>query len=189
MQPTGEPLGEDVARLRLHAYLGDERARARLGLPDAPPEPLYEWAFGIGAWGQVAAVRAALAALDLCAALRAERHGADAPRAEELGAARVALAAWLNAPAGPGERARLEELEGAAWLDGREDWLTRTALVVASSAMTAALAPPEPVSGFSAAAARAVHGALRVAEEARVRAAVRAALVAPPAPPRYPPAP
>lgn len=165
----------EPSRLRLRAYLGDEAARRELGLPlQVAQEPLYEWSFGIGAWGQPAAVRAALAAAELCEALRRERHG-DGPRAADVTAALAALEGWLRDD--PPARERLRALLDEAWLDGREDWLTRTALVTATSAMTAAAAPPEPPTGYAGAAARAVLNALRVAPEARVREVVRTRLL------------
>lgn len=167
------PLPRAEVALRLLAHLGDEAARAALGLPGpAPFEPIYEWAFGIGAWGQEAAVRAACAAAELCEGLRRAEHGEGA-RAADVAAALQALGAWLSAPE-PSTSSALRALHDQAWLDGREDWLTRTALVVSSSAMSAALAPPGE---FAAPAARAVLAALRVAPDVVVRDAVRAALV------------
>lgn len=170
MDPKGEP-----SLLRLRAHLGDQAARRALGLPDvAPPEPVYEWAYGLLAWGQEAAVRAALAAVELCEGAR-RGSSEDPVREPDVVAALEAVRAWLAAP---GEQARLVALLEEAWLDGREGWCTRTTLVAATSAMRAAAAPADPPPGFAAPAARAVVTALRVAPEPAVREAVRAALLA-----------
>lgn len=163
------------AALRLAAYLGDPVARRAVGMALVPaPETLYDWVYGLGAWGREASVRAGLAAARVCELVRREALG-DSGRAKDVAAALAALEAWLATPA---ETAPLvARLVEEAWLDGREDWLTRTALVAATSALTAAGPSTGPTAAFSAAAARAAVAAVRVLPEVVVRQAVRGALV------------
>lgn len=143
-------------RARLAAHLGDPVAREALAVEDAPIVLLSAWAQRLFDWGQAACVRGALAA-----ARAALTSGA--PVQGDAEAALAAAERWLECPC-PRHYGEAEAFN--AQRSQLEPWVWHT--------VTAAHCPPRACWHH----VQAITGAAQVASEARVRAAVRDALVA-----------
>jgi hypothetical protein len=167
-------------RLELLAYLGHEPARSLCQegpLDESAPWDLEAWVRGLHPWGRVVEVRAAVAVAREVLPIFEGTHRCDGRprRAIEL------AAAWADAPDLAPQRDaahRIDALEGAgAAMRAARDHTVRYAACAAYHALAAAHGHTYPSSPLFQAAQAAFDAQLALRNPARLRAAVRDALL------------